>query len=137
MSYFRYYRSQGFASINFVTVDNSGNPVSPDADPTVSFYRVDPSNGTLAQDLNVSSPDGFLTMAQVDGFLYSASLDLSETLFENYSLVVTYTYGGLANTHVANLQLHVSNLDQAHYVSTAVTSGAPGTTYRFPSPPVP
>jgi hypothetical protein len=136
--YLQVYRQQGFTSIGLVTKDNDGAPVAPDAGPVAAFFRINPADGTAAKDTAVGTL-GDLTLAAVAGspFLFQAGLDLSTALFEQYEVVISYSFGGGAGTAVQHLQLIVSNLDQIQFSSSGVTVAQPGTTFKAPTPTVP
>lgn len=136
--YLQVYRQQGFVSIGLVTKDNDGSPVAPDADPVAEFFRIDPTTGLAAKDLAVGTL-GDLTLSLAPGatFLFQGGLDLSTALFEQYEVVISYAYGGGADTAVQHLQLIISNLDQLLFESSSVTAVSPGTTFKAPNPTVP
>lgn len=136
--YLQVYRQQGFVSIGLVTKDNDGAPVAPDAGPTADFFRVDPADGTVTKDLAIGT-DGVLTLAAVAGspFLFQSGLDLSTALFEQYEVVISYSFGAGAGTAVQHIQLIVSNLNQLQFNGTSVTVASVGTTFKAPDPTVP
>lgn len=133
------YRAQGIVGIAVVTKDNDGSPVTPDAGPLVELYRVDPTTGIPAKDLNINAFTGELTMSLVAGssFLYSAALDLSEALFEQYEVVVTYSYGGAADTAVQHLRLFINDSAQIITNSSVTSVASVGTTFKAPTPTIP
>lgn len=138
--YLQCYRQQNFLTIGVVTLDNDGAPVTPDAPgPLAEFFRADPAGGVPAKDLNINGLTGELTLTLVpgSGFLYAAVLDLTEALFEQYEITISYTYNTGADTAVQHLRLFISNLDQIYFNSRNVTVASVGTTFKAPTPSVP
>lgn len=129
------YKDQGFSSVSIVTKRTNGSLVTPDAAPICEFFRVNPTNGTLAKDLAMGTLGQVdLTLAAGSSFLYSAPINLIPAAFDLYFLTISYQYDAAAGSNVQHVTLVVSRPDTIIYRSRNVTLGSQGTTFKAPSP---
>lgn len=126
---------KSFRFVNYTIVTDDLTPYDPALGVTTRIYRSDPGSGTLVLDINLVHPVVPMSKLDLSLGVYTAGLNFTGALFEQYVLVTTYR--NAANTFdrrkveyvlLSNsLQIITNVLDRAGDGATLTTETFPRT----------